>query len=116
MATRVRFDNGRRDLASAGRAMQTDDLGQYRIYNLPPGASFETEITVESQNRGGFLGLGGAKTVRISFHGDAAAAGPTSVLRDVETRLQPGRYRIRVRVKAANSGQTIERVRNFTVR
>ena len=87
----------------------------YEIYNLAPGAPFETEITVEPQNRGGFLGLGGSKAVKVSFKGEAGPDGGSSVLRDVETRLQPGRYRIRVRVKALNGGQAAERVRDFTV-
>jgi len=87
----------------------------YEIYNLAPGAPFETEITVEPQNRGGFLGLGGNKPVKVSFRGEAGPDGGSAVLRDVETRLQPGRYRIRVRVKAVNSGQAVERVRDFTV-
>ena len=37
MAMRSTWANGRRRLQSAGRTATTDDLGQYRIYGLPPG-------------------------------------------------------------------------------
>jgi len=36
-AMRYQFVNGERQLANAGRAAQTDDLGQYRIFGLMPG-------------------------------------------------------------------------------
>lgn len=36
-AMRYRYINGRRRLVPAGRFSQTDDLGQFRIYGLPPG-------------------------------------------------------------------------------
>ena len=36
-ALRYQFVNGERQLASAGRGAQTDDLGAYRIYGLLPG-------------------------------------------------------------------------------
>ncbi len=36
-AMRYQFDNGERRLVSVGRAAQTDDLGQYRIFGLMPG-------------------------------------------------------------------------------
>jgi len=36
-AMRQTWSNGRRRLQSAGRTAQSNDLGQYRIYGLPPG-------------------------------------------------------------------------------
>lgn len=36
-AMRSTWQNGRRRLQSAGRSATTNDLGQYRIYGLPPG-------------------------------------------------------------------------------
>ena len=36
-AMRQTWSNGKRRLQSAGRTAQTNDLGQYRIYGLPPG-------------------------------------------------------------------------------
>ena len=36
-AMRYQFTNGERELAIAGRAAQTDDLGAYRIFGLMPG-------------------------------------------------------------------------------
>lgn len=39
-AMRMQFVNGRRRLMNAGRTSQTNDLGQYRLYGLPPGEYF----------------------------------------------------------------------------
>ena len=36
-ATRLRFVNGQRRAAAVGDGFQTDDLGRFRIYDLPPG-------------------------------------------------------------------------------
>jgi protocatechuate 3,4-dioxygenase beta subunit len=36
-AMRMQFINGRRRLANAGRNAQTNDLGQFRLFGLPPG-------------------------------------------------------------------------------
>lgn len=36
-AMRMQFVNGRRRLMNAGRSAQTNDLGQFRLYGLPPG-------------------------------------------------------------------------------
>jgi Carboxypeptidase regulatory-like domain len=36
-AMRLQYQNGRRRLAPAGRNAMTNDLGQFRIYGLPPG-------------------------------------------------------------------------------
>jgi hypothetical protein len=37
VAMRMQFVNGRRRLMNAGRNSQTNDLGQFRLYGLPPG-------------------------------------------------------------------------------
>jgi protocatechuate 3,4-dioxygenase beta subunit len=39
-AMRSTWSNGRRRLQSAGRTATTNDLGQYRVYGLPPGEYF----------------------------------------------------------------------------
>jgi hypothetical protein len=39
-AYRLRYRDGRRDVAPAGRNGETDDLGQYRVSALPPGTYF----------------------------------------------------------------------------
>lgn len=39
-AMRSTWSNGRRRLQSTGRSAMTNDLGQYRIYGLPPGEYF----------------------------------------------------------------------------
>lgn len=47
-AMRSSWSNGRRRLQAAGRTATTNDLGQYRIYGLPPG-----EYYVSASLRGG---------------------------------------------------------------
>jgi protocatechuate 3,4-dioxygenase beta subunit len=47
-AMRSVWSNGRRRLQPAGRTVQTNDLGQYRIFGLPPG-----EYYVSATMRGG---------------------------------------------------------------
>jgi protocatechuate 3,4-dioxygenase beta subunit len=37
MAMRLQFQNGRRRLVPSGRNASTNDLGQFRLYGLPPG-------------------------------------------------------------------------------
>ena len=39
-AYRLRYRDGRREVAPAGQSAQTNDLGQYRISGLPPGSYF----------------------------------------------------------------------------
>jgi hypothetical protein len=39
-AYRLRYLNGRRETVPAGQPAQTDDLGQYRVSDLPPGTYF----------------------------------------------------------------------------
>ena len=38
-AMRMQFLNGRRRLVNAGRNAQTNDLGQFRLYGLPPAST-----------------------------------------------------------------------------
>ena len=44
-AMRSTWVNGKRRLQSTGRMAQTNDLGQYRIYGLPPGEYFVSAST-----------------------------------------------------------------------
>ncbi|CAN5845978.1 hypothetical protein BH24ACI5_BH24ACI5_23020 [soil metagenome] len=48
-AMRSTWSNGRRRLQSAGRTATTNDLGQYRIYGLPPGEYFVSATLRGSQ-------------------------------------------------------------------
>ena len=90
----------------------------YEVYNLDR-ATYSTEITVE-RVRSGIGGalrslLGGGTPVRLRFDGIAAArAGVLQEIRRVDTDLDPGDYRIRVRVRDGE-GRTAERTRPFTV-
>src|SRR5262249_62034558 len=65
-AMRMQFVNGRRRLANAGRNSQTNDLGQFRIFGLPPGeyyvsANFRSALPlldiVGAANSGGARGV-----------------------------------------------------------
>lgn len=48
-AMRQSWQNGRRRLQSAGRTATTNDLGQYRIYGLPPGEYYVSATLRGSQ-------------------------------------------------------------------
>ena len=48
-AMRQSWQNGRRRLQSAGRTATTNDLGQYRIYGLPPGEYYVSATMRGSQ-------------------------------------------------------------------
>jgi hypothetical protein len=52
-AMRMQFVNGRRRLTNAGRGMQTNDLGQFRVYGLPPG-EYYVSATLHSFESMGF--------------------------------------------------------------
>ena len=66
-AMRMQFQNGRRRLVPSGRNASTNDLGQFRIYGLPPG---EYYVSATLRTMG---------TVMFDMLGPAAAgvAGPT---------------------------------------
>jgi len=92
----------------------------YEIYNLTPDASFTTTIEVENV-RGGISRLvhglfGGGPVARLRFDGIAPPTGTLSrQLRRVDTELEPGNYRLRVRVTDRNTGRSTEKDREFTV-
>jgi hypothetical protein len=44
-ALRYQYVGGQRQLVPAGRSAQTDDIGQYRIFGLPPGDYFVSAAT-----------------------------------------------------------------------
>jgi hypothetical protein len=71
-AMRLAWTNGRRRLApSPGRIAQTNDLGQFRIYGLPPG-----DYYVSASLRGAALEM---MDMELMMVGDASAnAGPTA--------------------------------------
>ncbi|HEX6211070.1 MAG TPA: carboxypeptidase-like regulatory domain-containing protein, partial [Methylomirabilota bacterium] len=97
-AMRYRFFNGRRRLIPAGRVSQTDDLGQFRIYGLPPGdyfvsATMRGDMTfgMESDSRAGYAptyypGTGSAQQAqRISVPLGGETSGITFPLMPVRT-------------------------------
>jgi hypothetical protein len=71
-AMRLTWSNGRRRLVpSPGRIAQTNDLGQFRIYGLPPG-----DYYVSASLRGGALEMMEMELTMVG--GAPAAAGPTA--------------------------------------
>jgi hypothetical protein len=75
-AMRQNWMNGRRRLTpSPSRVAQTNDLGQYRIYGLPPGDYYITA----TMRGGGPLELAAAIDLEVMMAGGTAAgAGPTA--------------------------------------
>lgn len=75
-ALRSTWVNGKKRLQPAGRTATTNDLGQYRIYGLPPGDYF-----VSATLRGGMqevMMVEAAMTLRTAVSSAAPADGPTS--------------------------------------
>jgi protocatechuate 3,4-dioxygenase beta subunit len=58
VAMRMQFQNGKRRLAPSGRNATTNDLGQFRIYGLPPG-EYYVSATLRNMNSMVFDMLGG---------------------------------------------------------
>lgn len=92
----------------------------YEIYNIPQNSAYTTEIEIEPVLKSAgrrIKELFGAKS-RIAFRFDGVALdvknGVLQELRTMEARLSPGRYRLRITVKAA-SGETIKGERLFIV-
>jgi protocatechuate 3,4-dioxygenase beta subunit len=59
VAMRMQFQNGKRRLVPSGRNAQTNDLGQFRIYGLPPG-EYYVSASLRNINAMVFDMLGGA--------------------------------------------------------
>jgi protocatechuate 3,4-dioxygenase beta subunit len=82
-ALRSAWTNGRRRLQPAGRPAQTNDLGQYRIYGLPPG---EYYVSATSRSGGGdFMtidnaggDLAGVRATFVTSMMPGGPAGPTA--------------------------------------
>jgi protocatechuate 3,4-dioxygenase beta subunit len=76
-AMRSTWVNGKRRLQSAGRTATTNDLGQYRIFGLPPGEYF-----VSATLRGGqemmFMEMAAVTAVRAASVMGGPADAPTS--------------------------------------
>ena len=75
-AMRSTWSNGRRRLQSSGRTVQTNDLGQYRIYGLPPG-----DYYISATLRGGPEMMAAEMAMSMSMAaggGGVAGAGPSA--------------------------------------
>ncbi|HEX9107296.1 MAG TPA: hypothetical protein VF832_08705, partial [Longimicrobiales bacterium] len=86
----------------------------YEVYHLPAGTSYETELEVAPVRHALFGG--GGRTVRVRYTEQATESGTIPELRRIQTQLAPGRYRMKVRVRALAGGQLAETSREFTVR
>jgi hypothetical protein len=82
----------------------------YEIYNLPDGASYTTQIVVQS------LDKSDARPVTLRFPDIAHARGGTvQVLRRIDTSLGRGKHRITVTVSDGSSGASASMSREFEV-
>jgi hypothetical protein len=66
-AMRLQYQNGRRRLTPTGRNAATNDLGQFRIYGLPPGEYF---VSATLRNMGTMM-------IDMMAGGGGAVAGPS---------------------------------------
>jgi len=88
----------------------------YEIYNLPSGHPYLTEIAVEPAPLNGRAD--DRSPVRLRFSGTSTALGDAYLpeLRQVQTSLDRGRYRITVRITDEQTGYSASRSRVFDVR
>jgi hypothetical protein len=87
----------------------------YEIYNLPAGHQYATELAIERRSRGGGE-VGTSVQTRFSGESSATEDGVLAELRRVEVSLDPGPYRLTVRVVDLDTGRTATRSREFRVR
>lgn len=90
----------------------------YEIYNLPTGNPYTTEITFERIAVSSGEKVEDYVPVSLRFEGESAAAadGPVSEMRRVETSFGKGRYRMTVTVEDRTTGETATRTRMFELR
>lgn len=95
----------------------------YEVYNLPADAVYRTHVRVESAAGGGAFsrirGLfgGGGPRIDVRYEDVASpdADGVIQEVRRVDTGLPAGRYRMRVVIENAVTGETAESVAEFEV-
>jgi Carboxypeptidase regulatory-like domain len=77
-AVRMQYSGGKRRLVPSGRASTTNDLGQFRVFGLPPGEYFlsATVRTLDSMMMDMFGGSAGGPTGSNSNSGYAASYYP----------------------------------------
>lgn len=66
-AMHYQYAGGRRQLVPAGRGGQTNDLGQYRIYGLPPGEYYVSASVREAAMMSLEVGLTGGRAETTSY-------------------------------------------------
>jgi GWxTD domain-containing protein len=92
----------------------------YEIYNLPEAEPYRTDVRIEAVT--GAAGkiksfLGGKRALRFSFNGQAAVHDVAGVqeLRQLQSQLPPGRYRVHVAVTRLATGAATSGEREFEV-
>ena len=74
-AMRSTWVNGRRRLQSTGRVAQTNDLGQYRIYGLPPGDYF---VSASHERRGEMMVVDRVAATFVAAGASSSGPGPSA--------------------------------------
>ena len=111
------FLDGQRQLAAFGRPAQTDDLGEYRLYDLTPGeyyigASYRMNVRFA-------FGAGGVLTYRPLFYPGVPESSQASVLRlrpgeerrGVDLRMAPEpAFKVSGRILDGRTGEPVRRV------
>jgi len=92
----------------------------YEVYNVPAGEPFRTQIEVRREREGlgqRLLGLfGGGSALRLAFNSTAPqdSEGTVQEVRTLQTQLEPGTYRVRVRLTDGRGGEA-ERERELII-
>lgn len=112
---------------SGGELVRLNPLGAWRsgtdmdlyaeVYGTESGAPLAVELTLSRLGGGKFLGIFGGKKRSLTLSSTEPSRGATSPIRKTVTLtdLEPGEYRLRLRVRDA-SGRTTERERTILVR
>jgi protocatechuate 3,4-dioxygenase beta subunit len=80
-ALRSTWSNGRRRLQPTGRTVTTNDIGQYRLYGLPPGEYYVSATLGGApimQMDGGAAGTVAVRTAMVAGAASPSASAPTS--------------------------------------
>lgn len=84
----------------------------YEVYNLPPGARYATDVTIERLDERDVPPV----TTRYTGESGAGADGTLPELRRVETSVRRGSYRLTITVTDQDNGRVARRSRLFHVR
>ncbi len=89
-ALRSTWSNGRRRLQPTGRTVQTNDLGQYRLFGLPPGEYYVSATMTGSQIMRAEVALGEMIASRTAVAATAAGATASAPMSGYAPTYYPG--------------------------